>query len=69
MSSGGVSAAITVIAEILVRALSDDEINILSAMLVQLGDTLATLMAVKEAREGNQVEIDKETKSESGKSL
>ncbi|MFA6730512.1 MAG: DUF6774 domain-containing protein [Eubacteriales bacterium] len=67
MSSGGVSAAITVIAEILVRALSDDEINILSAMLVQLGDTLATLMAVKEAREGNQVEI--ETKSESGKGL
>lgn len=65
MSSGGVSAAITVIAEILVRALSDDEINILSAMLVQLGDTLATLMAVKEAREENQIE----SKSESGKGL
>lgn len=48
MNSCEISAAVTAIANILFKKLNDDEIALLGAILVQLGDTLETMSVQKE---------------------
>ena len=48
MNPYGLTASITAAANTLACRMSDDEIALLSAVLVQLGDTLATIIARKE---------------------
>lgn len=42
------TAAVTAVANTLACKLSDDELALLSAVLMQLGDTLATILVQKE---------------------
>lgn len=48
MNSCEISAAVTAIANILFKKLNDDEVALLGAILVQLGDTLETMSVQKE---------------------
>ena len=48
MNSCEISAVVTAIANILFKKLNDDEIALLGAILVQLGDTLETMSVQKE---------------------
>lgn len=47
MNSCEISAAVTAIANILFKKLNDDEVALLGAILVQLGDTLETMSVQK----------------------
>ena len=51
------TGAITAIANGIACHLSADEAAFLSVILVQLGDTLATIAAVKECEESTQVSL------------
>ena len=44
MNSCELTASVTALANALACKLSDDELNILSAILVQLGDTITTIV-------------------------
>lgn len=48
MNSCEISAAVTAIANILFKKLNDDEVALLGAILVQLGETLETMSVQKE---------------------
>lgn len=48
MNSYELTAVVTAIANSLACKMSDDELNILSAIFVQLGDTLATIATTRE---------------------
>lgn len=48
MNSCEISTAVTAIANILFKKLNDDEVALLGAILVQLGDTLETMSVQKE---------------------
>lgn len=50
-----ISAAVTAIANVIFQKLSDDEVALLAAIFVQLGDTLATMSVQKEICQ-NQIE-------------
>ena len=51
------ATAVSALAEIIACKLSDNEISLLSAVLVQLGDTLTTILTLREICEGEDVEI------------
>ena len=44
MNSCGLTASVTALANALACKLSDEELNILAAVLVQLGDTIVTIV-------------------------
>lgn len=48
MNSCEISAAVTAIANVIFKKLNDDEVALLGAILVQLGDTLETMSVQKE---------------------
>lgn len=48
MNSCEISAAVTAIANVIFEKLNDDEVALLGAILVQLGDTLETMSVQKE---------------------
>lgn len=48
MNSCEISAAVTAIANVIFQKLNDDEVALLGAILVQLGDTLETMSVQKE---------------------
>lgn len=48
MNSCEISAAVTAIANLLFKKLNDDEVALLGAILVQLGETLETMSVQKE---------------------
>lgn len=52
MNSCELTASVTALANALACGRSADEVNLLSAVLVQLGDTLATIAAQKALCEG-----------------
>ena len=47
MNGGNLTASVTAIANIIAAQLEDDEIALVASLLVQLGDTLATIAAVR----------------------
>ena len=51
MNSLELTSAITALANAIACKLSEDEVALLSSVLVQLGDTLATIAAQKALRE------------------
>lgn len=54
MNSCELTASITAIANVISSKLTCEEIDLLSAVLVQLGDTLATISAQKSICENNK---------------
>ncbi len=48
MNSCEISTAVTAIANVIFQKLNDDEVALLGAILVQLGDTLETMSVQKE---------------------
>ncbi len=48
MNACEISAAVTAIANVIFEKLNDDEVALLGAILVQLGDTLETMSVQKE---------------------
>ena len=48
------TASITAAANVIANKLNDDELAVLSAVLVQLGDTLATIAAQRAIAENNR---------------
>ena len=48
MNACEISAAVTAIANVIFQKLNDDEVALLGAILVQLGDTLETMSVQKE---------------------
>ena len=48
------TASITAAANAIARKLSDDELTLLSAVFVQLGDTLATIATQRAIREASR---------------
>lgn len=54
MTSCQVTVFITAIANIIGEEKSVEEVTLLSAMLVQLGDTLATIAVIKEGMEAQE---------------
>lgn len=57
MNSCEISAAVTAIANVIFQKLNDDEVALLGAILVQLGDTLETMSVQKEICQ-NQIKND-----------
>ena len=47
MNGGNLTASVTAIANIIAAQLKDDELALFASLLVQLGDTLATIAAVR----------------------
>ena len=58
MTSLELTSAITAIANALACKLTSDEISLLSAVFTQLGDTLATIVAIQGSEENKQNYID-----------
>jgi hypothetical protein len=52
MDQKGIPAVVTAVAEILASKLTEDELALLAAILTQLGDTLTTLLTLKQISEG-----------------
>lgn len=53
MNACEISAAVTAIANVIFQKLNDDEVALLGAILVQLGDTLETMSVQKEICENH----------------
>lgn len=54
MNSCELTASVTALANALACRLTDDELNILSAVLVQLGDTITTIVTQRSICNNNQ---------------
>ena len=48
------TASVTAVANALACKYNNDELNLLSAVLVQLGDTLATIAAIEDLSKNNK---------------
>lgn len=49
MNQCSVTLSVTAVAEALAKNLSDEELDVIAAVFTQLGDTLATIAALREA--------------------
>ena len=54
MNSLPTTFSVTALAEALAKSLNDNELALLAAVFTQLGDTLATIAAVRSASEQNK---------------